>query len=96
MISPNAVLAATFLPREHFPTRLKACNYCMQELQRVACNNCTSNHVENNCAIILATLARIAAKLHATIAHETMALKTERPRAVSQDLRRQCVIGKKV
>ena len=37
-------LAATRLPREYFLTRLKACNYCMQELQRVACNNCTWNH----------------------------------------------------
>jgi len=34
-------LAATFLPHEYFPTRLKAYNYCMQELQRVARNNCT-------------------------------------------------------
>ena len=34
-------LAATLLPDEYFPTRLKACDYCMQELQRVACNNCT-------------------------------------------------------
>jgi len=31
-------LGATLLPREYFPTRLKACNYCMYELQRVACN----------------------------------------------------------
>jgi len=37
-------LAATLLPRECFPSRLKACNYCLQELQRVACNNCTWNH----------------------------------------------------
>jgi len=37
-------LAGTRLPHEYFPTRLKACNYCMQELQRVACNNCTWNH----------------------------------------------------
>jgi len=32
------------LPRQYFPTRLKACNYCMQELQHVASNNCTWNH----------------------------------------------------
>jgi len=37
-------LAATLWPYEYFPTRLKACNYCVQELQRVACNNCTCNH----------------------------------------------------
>jgi len=37
-------LAVTLLPPEYFPTRLKACNYCMQELQRVACNNYTWNH----------------------------------------------------
>ena len=37
-------LAATLLPHKYFQTRLKACNYCMQELQRVACNNCTWNH----------------------------------------------------
>jgi len=33
------------LPHEYFSTRSKkACNYCMQELQRIACNNCTWNH----------------------------------------------------
>jgi len=31
-------LAATLWPHEYFRTRLKACNYCMQQLQRVACN----------------------------------------------------------
>jgi len=31
-------LAATLWPLEYFRTRLKACNYCMQQLQRVACN----------------------------------------------------------
>ena len=38
-------LAATLWPHEYFRTRLKACNYCMQELQHVACNNYTCNHV---------------------------------------------------
>jgi len=37
-------LATTFWPLEYFRTRLKACSYCMQELHRVACNNCTRNH----------------------------------------------------
>jgi len=37
-------LAATLLPHEYLLTRLKACNYCIQELQCVACNNCTWNH----------------------------------------------------
>jgi len=37
-------LAATLRPHEYFRTRLKVCKYCMQELQRVACNNCTCNH----------------------------------------------------
>jgi len=32
-----------FLYDEYFRTRLKACSYYMQELQRVACNNCTRN-----------------------------------------------------
>jgi len=31
-------LAATLWPREYFRTRMKACNYCMLQLQRVACN----------------------------------------------------------
>jgi len=35
-------------PHEYFRTRLKACNYFMQELQRVACNNCTCNHGFNS------------------------------------------------
>jgi len=40
VIPSNAVIGCnTFAPYEYFPTRLNACNYCMQELQRVACNN---------------------------------------------------------
>jgi len=46
VIPPTADIGCnTFLPHEYFRTRLKACNYyCMQELQRVACNNCTWNY----------------------------------------------------
>jgi len=41
MIPPHAVIGCdtSLLPHEYFPTRLKACNYCIQELQRVARNN---------------------------------------------------------
>jgi len=37
VIRPNAVIdSKILLPHEYFRTRLKACIYCMQELQHVA------------------------------------------------------------
>ena len=41
----NAVIGCNTFASWIFPTRLKACNYCMQKLQRVACSNCIA-HVD--------------------------------------------------
>jgi len=67
-------LAETLWADEYFRTRLKACNYCMQELQRVACNNCTCNH-----SLTLLSPCNKKSKLQCyRQAHESTALNHQR------------------
>jgi len=44
VITPNAVIGCNTFASWIFSNSFKSLHYCMQELQRVACNNCTWNH----------------------------------------------------